>query len=136
MDITIELLLPERGETDLSKDAHPRYKTFSVVEVYDHLKQTDVIGMARTGYIHVTGVPIERFVQLQRLLTKVWEIEHPDRGSAYVAHRRWFLQWQRMSLALRRDLRDDRQATVTWQQFRALLRDLKEDRDLRDADLD
>jgi hypothetical protein len=129
MDITIEVMLPARGG-DWTQETHGSYRVLTVVDVYDHLKVTPVIGMPRTGYIHVTGVPDQRFARIKDVLLTPWTV-----GTATVERRLWRGVASRVPANARNRLLADRQITVTWTQFRNFLQDLQEQRDLTDADI-
>jgi hypothetical protein len=125
VDITIEVMLPERGSSDFTQPGHNRYPMLGIVAVYDHMKITDSVGMPRTGYIHVTGVPDARFARLKEV------IEARGVGSK----RAWSVLDSRISAQAKASLVADRQISVGWAQFRNLLRNRDESRDLTDADV-
>jgi hypothetical protein len=51
-------MLPPRGANDYTQSANDRYRVLAPVAVYP-LKTVATVGMQRTGYVHVTGVPID-----------------------------------------------------------------------------
>lgn len=140
MDLTIEVMLPPRGATDFHTSAHPRWRVLAIVAVYP-LKTVDVVGMPRTGYIHVTGVPMppawsglsedEVKLRINAKLAAVWEAEN---GSE-IERRLWCGLASMLSTKLRNDLLTDRQITVTWTQAKGAIRNVRDNRALADADM-
>lgn len=120
-------MLPPRGAADYSESAHPKWRVLAPVAVYT-LRQPAVIGMPRTGYIHVTGVPIppawsglteeEIVAKLNAKLCAVY-----DDGARNVIEKRiWCGDHLLIPLVARNALRVNRQITVTWTQFKAALK--------------
>jgi hypothetical protein len=137
MDITIEVMLPPRGAGDYSESAHPKWRVLSVVDVHYPMRVTDVIGMPRTGYVHVTGVPFmvtwatKTEDQLRQKLSEVFTREWEG-----VEKREWAIAAPAsIPIGARNTLRTQRQITVTWTQLRAYLRNLRRDAPLDDLDL-
>ena len=136
MDITVEVMLPPRGAADYAESAHPKWRVLSVVDVYYPMKAVDVVGMPRTGYVHVTDAPMPAAWQgwdneqinqrLSAILTRAWE---------GVEKREWAALAASIPLAARNNLRINRQITVTWTQFKAALRNMRTSAQLADADL-
>lgn len=131
MNITIEVMLPTRGGSDFTEAGNNKYPMLGVVAVYDHLKATSEVGMPRTGYVHVTGVPDAAFFRIKRVLEQTYE-DSPDTS---VSKRLWRGVASRIPVNARNRLATDRQITVTWTQFRNFLQNIKEQRDFTDADM-
>jgi hypothetical protein len=127
MDISIEIMLPTRGSGDFSEAGNARYPMLGIVAVYDHLKATDAVGMPRTGYVHVTDVPDERFARIKRVL---------ETAGTNGSKRAWAGVASRIPLNARNRIVADRQITVGWTAFRNFLRNLAEDRDFTDTDME
>jgi hypothetical protein len=127
MDITVEVMLPPRGET-FATLRNGRYMVLMPVAVYP-LKVVDAVGMQRTGYIHVTGVPNRiSIVRANEVLCR------QDDGTD--ERRVWKGDPAMVPSAARQALLNDRQITVTFAQFRAVLSHLVEARELAEADFD
>jgi hypothetical protein len=138
MDITIEVMLPPRGAADYSESAHPKWRVLAVVDVHWPMRETDVIGMPRTGYVHVTGMPFpvtwatKTDDQIRKKLSEVFTREWTEGGEK----REWAIAASAsIPAAARNALRTQRQITVTWTQLRAFLRNLRRDAPLDDLDL-
>jgi hypothetical protein len=126
VDITVEVMLPVRGATDFTGKGNNYYPMLGVVEIYNHMKVTDVVGMPRTGYIHVLNVPELRFPLLKRVLR---------RKGLNGKKRSWAGLDSRLTALQKNRLLTNRQITMGWLAFRSLLRNLDEDRDLVEADV-
>jgi hypothetical protein len=95
------------------------------VAVYPEQKLTATVGMQRTGYIHVLSVPPARYERLRDvLLTEGGE-----------SRRVWAVLHTRLSQADKDELAEFRQITVSWSEFRSLLRNVVANRDLTDTDV-
>jgi hypothetical protein len=129
VDITIEVMLPARGGS-WSDDGHNHYPMLGVVGVYDHMKVTDTVGMPRTGYVHVTGLPDEKFETIRARLE-----ESNEGADEKIWKRRWAGVVSRIPFMALNRLMTDRQITVTWTQFRGFLQNIREQRDFADADM-
>jgi hypothetical protein len=141
MDLTIEVMLPPRGATDYTQSANERYRVLAPVAVYP-LKTVATVGMQRTGYVHVTGVP-ERpawanltteqlMAKLNGKLCAFWE----DAQGNLVERRKWAGLASAIPANARNRLLNERQITVTWTAFKNVLQNLIEQRQLADGDLD
>ena len=142
MDITVEVMLPPRGAANYSTSANPRFRVLMPVHVYVPMKVVSEIGMPRTGYVHVTGVPerpawaaltseqIEQRIN-QRLCRLI------EDASGNVVERS---AWAGVSASIQANARNrllaDRQITVTWTAFKNVLQNFIESRQLADEDLD
>jgi hypothetical protein len=143
LNISIEVMLPTRGGT-FNDDGWNGFPMLGIVKVYPRLMGGAVAddqgnvtlgpepNMPRTGYIHLTGVPIERFFQIQRVLERKWL----DGNGALIKQSLWGGVAASMPLAARTALRVNRQIVVTWLQFRNFLLNLRDTVSLTDADLD
>lgn len=139
MDLTVEVMLPPRGAADYSQSAHPKWRVLSLVAVYP-LRTVEVVGMPRTGYIHVTGIPTppgwaalsmaEILQRINRILATAVENEL---GEA-VEKRRWAGVASAMPAVIARKLLEDRQVTVTWSQFKGAVRNVLTAQNLSEAD--
>lgn len=125
MDCTIEIMLPHRDETDFSGVGNDNYPMLCIVTVYPDRKAPAVVGMQRTGYIHVTNLPDAKFAGIKESLEGAWTDN---------AKRVWAGLASRFSAQERADLLADRQIEMTWGQFRSKLRHLADERDFGDAD--
>jgi hypothetical protein len=141
MDMTVEVMLPPRGASDYTQSANPRYRVLAPVAVYP-LKTVATVGMQRTGYVHVTGVP-ERpawanltqeqlMAKLNGKLCQVWE----NVDGTLRERRIWAGIASQIPANARNRLLNDRQITVTWTAFKNVLQNLIELRQLADGDLD
>lgn len=145
MDLTIEVMLPPRGATDFSQSAHPKWRVLSIVAVYPR-KQVDVVGMPRTGYVHVTDIPEragwaaittdELMTRINRRLCAMWEDGATDRAPTVVEKRLWVGLGSLVPVNARNRLLTDRQITVTWTQFKNFIQNVRDQRALADSDLD
>jgi hypothetical protein len=140
MDISICLHLLDRGDTRVTGAGYAGFPVMSVVEVADRLMcgafvengsvvMPSAVNMPRNAWLHVTGVPIEVFLQAQRMLSADWE-ENPDRT---MRSRRW--AFTKLPAAIRNRLLTDRQAAISWNQLRNSVWNLRDDRALADLDL-
>jgi hypothetical protein len=135
VDLTIEVMLPPRGATDYSQEFHGSYRVLTIVAVYP-MKDVPVVGMPRTGYVHVTGVPTPAGwsaltnEEIQRRLNS-----RLCRGRLNGERRCWGGIAAAIPAGARNALRIDRQVTVTWTQFKNFLQQLDEARALTDDDL-
>lgn len=134
MDITIEVMLPIRGAADYSGLGNNHYPMLAVCGVHERLLTTPVVNMPRTGYVHVTGVPDDKFDKIKRVLEREWFDLGAD-GPVFRAKRVWAGIASRIPVNVANNLRVNRQITVTWTQFRNFLQNLQEQRDLTDADI-
>jgi hypothetical protein len=143
MDITVEVMLPPRGATDYAESANPRYRALMPVHVYVPMKVVDTVGMPRTGYVHVTDVPlrpawaaftseeIERRIN-QRLCRNVL-----DQDGNVIERSEWAGDVTVIPSQARNRLRTERQITVTWTAFKNVMRNFIESgRQLSDEDFD
>ncbi len=141
MDLTVEVMLPQRGAANYSTSANPRYRVLAPVAVYQRKTVTE-IGMPRTGYVHVTGVPerpswsgltTEQIMRrLNGRLCEIWD----DAEGNMVERRKWAGVAAAIPTNARNRLLQDRQITVTWTQFKAVMQHLIELRTLADGDFD
>lgn len=141
MDLTVEVMLPPRGASDYSTSANPKWRVLAPVAVYP-LKTVDVVGMPNTGYVHVTGVPerpawenLTTDELMQRLSSKLCDVWEGAAGEM-VERRKWAGLASAVPASARNRLLQDRQITVTWTQFKNVMRHLIELRALADADFD
>lgn len=144
MNISIEVMLPDRNGGTFTDGPYRGWELLSVVKVYPRLMggatadANDVItpgpnpAMERTGYIHMSGVPIARYFQIERVLERKWL----DQDGALVRQCLWGCVPTSVPLAIRNALRTNRQVAITWLQFRNFLLNLRDTVSLTDADLD
>jgi hypothetical protein len=140
MDLTVEVMLPPRGAPDFSTSANSKYRVLTPVAVY-WLKTVDTIGMPNTGYIHVTGVPRPQawsewsdeqvIARCNTILCRVWE----NAEGQVIERRIWAGDASVLSAGVRNTLRNNRQITVTWTQFKNVLKNLVTAANLADADI-
>ena len=138
MDLTVEVMLPSRGAADFSTSANPKYRVLAPVAVYWR-KDAPVVGMPRTGYIHVNDVPMpqawadltadEVMARINARLCAFWSEELGER-------RLWCGDASLIGAAARNNLRTERQITVGWTAFKNVLRNLVELRALNDQDIE
>lgn len=136
MDITIEVMPPPRNAADFTDgEVVNGYDVGWVVTVYDHLNVVDTVAMPSTGYLHVTGVPDDKFEQIKAVLESPWLVVGAlDLG--VFKERKWRVDPSKLTQALRRELIDQRQATVTWMQLRDFfVNKAEQDRVIADTDL-
>jgi len=124
-------MLPARGAADYSQSAHPKWRVLAIVTVYYPVKATPVIGMQRTGYVHVTGIPMpagwavltanEIQARLARRLTKRYAADDDPR-TPELEKRLWCGDATLIAAGARNTLRTERQITVTWAQFKNAMR--------------
>lgn len=139
MDLTIEVMLPPRGDLDFSRAVNGRYRVLAPVAVYE-LKSPAVVGMQRTGYIHVRDVPIApratKEAALQRLNSVLCEVWANDDAERSVRERRkWVGVPARLAVGAVDELLTQRQTTMTWAEFKTLLNHQVEVRTLSDEDI-
>jgi hypothetical protein len=125
VDITICVMLPPRGSSDFTEAGNANYPMLGVVAVYPYMDETAEIAAPRTGSVHVTGVPDDKFARIKDVLTR------GDVGFKRV----WAGVASRIPVNARNRLATDRKITVTWTQFRNFLQNIKEQRDFADADM-
>jgi hypothetical protein len=125
VDITICVMLPPRGSSDFTEAGNANYPMLGVVAVYPYMDETAEIAAPRTGSVHVTGVPDDKFERIKDVLTR------SDAGFKRV----WAGVASRIPANARNRLATDRKITVTWTQFRNFLQNIKEQRDFGDADM-
>jgi hypothetical protein len=125
MDITVCVMLPTRGSSDFTEAGNNNYPMLGVVAVYPYMNDTVEISAPRTGYVHVTGVPDDKYQRIKNVL------ERQDEGFKRV----WAGVASRIPVNARNRLVADRRITVTWTQFRNFLRNIREDRDFADSDM-
>jgi hypothetical protein len=141
MDLTVEVMLPPRGANDYTQSANERYRVLAPVAVYP-LKTVATVGMQRTGYVHVTGVPerpswanltTEQLMKkLNARLCDIWT----NADGTMKERRMWAGIASAIPANARNRLLTDRQITVTWTAFKNVLQNLIEQRQLADGDLD
>jgi hypothetical protein len=141
MDLTVEVMLPPRGATDFTQSANERYRVLAPVAVYP-LKTPASVGLQRTGFVHVTGVPVraswanlttEQIMQrVNARLCEVWE----NADGTFRERRKWAGIAATIPQGTRNRLLSERQITVTWTQFKNFLQNLIEQRALADGDFD
>jgi hypothetical protein len=141
MDLTVEVMLPPRGASDYTVSANPKWLVLAPVAVYP-LKTVDVVGMPNTGYIHVTGIPEpdtwasltteQLMIKLNNVLCQLLE----DAQGEIVQRRQWQGLSSSMSPPVRNKLLSDRQVTMSWNQFKSLMRHLVDVRNLTEADFE
>lgn len=130
---TIEVMLPPRGAGDWSQAKIGSWRVGTVVAAYAHKGSLPAVGMPRTGYVHVTGIPDTiRPVRAREVLTRLWT----DAGGNQVERRVWRVDPSAVPAAARDTLRINRQITVTWTQFKAAVTHLVELRPVADSDFD
>jgi hypothetical protein len=125
VDLTVEVMLPPRGSSDFDHAPKRGYPMLCPVAVYPVQKIAPVVGMPRSGYVHVIGVPPGRFAQLHDALM----------ATAATANRAWVILHTRLSQADKDELIEHRQIAVSWSEFRSLLRNVPANRDLTDDDV-
>lgn len=195
MDLTIEVMLPPRGANDYTQSANERYRVLAPIAVYP-LKTVATVGMPRTGYVHVTGIPDrpawanltqERIIaRISKVLCEEWHNPSWEPETTYLTgalmkpiskngfryrvilpgisgseqpiwpalsgatvidgsvtwateineRRRWAGVASGIPANARNRLLNDRQITVTWTQFKNVLRHVIEQRQLADGDLE
>lgn len=112
-DVTICVMLPPRGDTTFDRSAHAKMPVLSPVCVYP-LQTINEVTAPRTGYIHVTGCPVQVTPErLAQRICQVWE-----EGETYRAKRLWVGLVSALTLRQKADLLRDRQTTMTWAEFR------------------
>lgn len=112
-DITLCVMLPPRGDTTFDRSAHSKMPALSPVCVYP-LQKIDEVTAPRTGYIHVTGCPVQVTPdRLTQRICQAWE-----EGEIYLAKRLWVGLASALTLRQKADLLRDRQTTLTWAEFR------------------
>jgi hypothetical protein len=126
VDITICVMLPPRGSSDFNVPGNAHYPMLGVVAVYPYMDETAVVTAPHTGSVCVTGVPDDKYARIKEVL------ERGDDGLKRI----WAGVASRIPVNARNRLATDRKITVTWTQFRNFLRNLREQRDFTDADLD
>lgn len=142
MDITIEVMLPTRGSADFTEAGNANYDTLGIVDVYPWLvgarMDTDgtvvrdtPVGMPRTGFVYVTGVPDTAVARIQQVLTSPWF----DETGGLVAKRIWKGDQSLIPSAVKNRLATNRFISITWTQFKNFLRNVKEQRAFSDADV-
>jgi len=143
MDLTIEVMLCPRGAPDFTEgEFHGRYRQLAIVAVYPR-KFSAEVGMQRTGYIHVTGVPFPaRWTGLsteeimRRVNGKLCAPERQDEPENQGERRRWVARVSDIPAGARNTLRTQRQIEVTWPQFKAAMRNWFTQEPLIDAEID
>jgi hypothetical protein len=136
VNLTVCVMLPARGSSDFSSPANPKYSVLDPVAVYLQRDTTQPIGAECTGYIHVTGVPTppawasltNEEVQ-QRLNTKLCA-PAPSGG-----RRAWGGLSEGIPVSMRSELLTERQISVTWAQFKKVLRNKVNSQPISDAEL-
>jgi hypothetical protein len=149
MDLTVEVMLPPRGTDFTVEMGNNHYRVLSPVAVYLPRKVVETVGMQHTGYLHVTGFPdnhpsfrqVSREGRQQRLSTVLGEfwlvpdvlsIEPRERLQE---KRTWAGNPQLLPPPVRNALITDRQAEITWGQFKALMRHQVRQVNLTDDDI-
>lgn len=142
MDVTVEVMLPPRGAADYSQSAHSKWRVLAPVAVYYPRKVIAEIGMPRTGYVHVTDIPMPQGWALltadeiqARLSNRLCAVWYQADGLSSREKRIWCGDSAQIALAARNALRTNRQLTVTWTQFKQAIRNRVDDRALIDSDL-
>lgn len=137
MDLTIEVMLPVRGDTDFSRERHGSYQVLAPVAVYSR-KNPSSVNLQRTGFLHVTDVPVvdkgseERtLIHLNSVLCAQWQ--NPDRTLR--DRRVWCGVPAALPMRVVNALLTNRQATVTWAEFKTLFRHQVDIRNLTDGDI-
>jgi hypothetical protein len=108
-----------RGGRDWATDQRAGYRNGSIVAVYIGQAKPESVTAPKTVVIHVTGVDLADALDLQNSMNT----EGTGNKKA------WFVQWQRMPLALRNQLADDRLIETDWATFTGWLRNGNENRD-------
>jgi hypothetical protein len=119
MDITVCVMLPERGATDYSTSAHPKWRVLEPVAVTIAGDTSQPITAPRTGYIHVTNIPSKpEWMGLPN--EEVLRFVASSICAPGLAHRKaWKGDETSLPLPMRQALLTDRQITITWGQFKA-----------------
>lgn len=139
MDITVEVMLPPKGQ-DFSVTRNGRYRVLMPVAIYEK-KTVPTVTMPHTGYIHVTNVPnrlsIKRMNEvLCRLHTEDLFIGS-EPISQVIERRKWCLSNTNLSTGLRDTLLNMRQISVTFTQFCNAMQNITENnRSLIASELD
>ena len=142
MDITVEVMLPPRGAPDYSTSAHSKWRVLSLVGVHIPRLNPPSVNLPNTGYVHVTDVPtrpgwaaltneeIER-----RINARLCRMELLGPLHQIVERRRFAGIASLIPAGAANNLRTNRQITVTWTQFKAVIQDIIDARQLADDDL-
>ena len=143
MDITIEVMLPRRGETSFTLPGNPKYNILDPIAVYE-LKTAATVGMPFTGYLHVINIPTPpgwgaiTEEEMRRRLNGVLcrpEVELLADGSTNIKSRRlWDANVNSLPVPIKNDLLVNRQATITWGQCKALFKHRLRNVQLSEAD--
>jgi hypothetical protein len=143
MDITVEVMLPPRGATDYAQSGNVTWPLLGIVAVYPR-RTFEVIALPVTGYLHVNGVPehpswtLRGLTQAQLFqgLNMVLTDAVTDAEGNLITRRNWTGQPTGIPNNLRSALLANRQVTLTWNQFRNLMRNFGEARALTGEDFD
>jgi hypothetical protein len=108
-----------RGGRDWAMDQRAGYRNGSIVAVYIGQSKPESVTAPKTAVIHMAEVDLADALDLQQSMNAV--------GTSN--KKAWFVQWQRMPLALRNQLADDRLIETDWTTFTGWLRNGEESRD-------
>jgi hypothetical protein len=165
MDISVEVMLPPRGADFTTEMGNNHYRVLSPVAIYIPRKFPDTVRLQHTGFLHVTGFPDnhpsfrqvnreDRERRLNGVLGEIWRVpdrisqpqpterringvrqivmEAPDRLNQ---KRCWAGDPQTLPPQVRDALLNERQAEITWGQFKAFMRHQVRQVNLTDDDI-
>jgi hypothetical protein len=128
-------MLPTRGSSDFTEAGNNDYPMLGVVAVYPYMNDAEEITAPRTGYVHVTGVPDNKYQRIKDVLERQYEVNIGAEGPVFFKKRVWAGVASRIPVNARNRLLADRKITVTWTQFRNFIQNIQEQRDFSDADM-
>lgn len=135
MNITVCVMLPERGSKDYSASAHSKWGVLSPLSVSLMGDTSQPVGALRTGYVHVTGVPVRpgwaAMTQEAVLSVLTGRICKP----ALSAKRQWVGRAERLPKDLFQKLLQERQVKMNWGQFKTFFRNVENNLQMTDEDL-
>jgi hypothetical protein len=165
VDLTVEVMLPPRGADFSVEMGNNHYRVLSPVAVYIPRKFPDVVRLQHTGFLHVTGFPdnhpsfrqvnrLDRQRRLDSVLGEIWRVpdvislpqptERLIDGVRQIVlepldrlqeKRTWAGNPQLLTPQVRNALLNDRQAEITWGQFKAFMRHQVRQVNLTDDDI-
>jgi hypothetical protein len=135
MDLTICVMLPPRGDADYSRSSHSKMPVLSPVCVYQ-MHAIEIVSAPRTGYLHVTGCPVDSARQLAEKLCEpdIREVfAGPERMTQMQAKRAYEADVSLIPGRIAAALLTERQATCTWAEFSAMYAHRADRRKLTDV---
>ena len=116
-----------------------RARTIAALDGAGDYRLNEVISSPRTGFVHVTGVPILAVRKIKRLAESHQQITGTRAGGdlniVTLLKRKWGVDVASIPLVVRQQFIADKEITFTWTQVKNFIRNKPENRIVTDADI-